>query len=127
MRPGATSEVQARVIPKNLTDLLDELGIGAMQHKVTPHHSECGRTLRDHFVASYLLAEDWGNSKDVVGTRERERETHTEQQARAQKETKQCIVLHTCVMYHAAMQFARAASIPVALAWILNMHIQMKS
>jgi len=106
MRPGATSGVipknltdllgdskePHRVIPKNLTDLLDELGIGAMQHKVTLHHSECGRTLRDHFVACYLLAEEWGNSKDVVGTRGRERQTHrTTSQGRNNNENMHCV------------------------------------
>ena len=54
-------------IPKHLTALLDELGTGAIVQKVThPLHSAFGRTLRDHFVSSYLLAQQWGNPKDVV-------------------------------------------------------------
>ena len=54
-------------IPLHLTALLDELGCGGIEQKVThPLHSAFGRTLRDHFVSSYILAEQWGNPPDVV-------------------------------------------------------------
>jgi len=54
-------------IPLHLTALLDELGCGGIEQKVThPLHSAFGRSLRDHFVSSYILAEQWGNPPDVV-------------------------------------------------------------
>jgi hypothetical protein len=54
-------------IPAHLIELLDELGCGGIEQKVThPLHSAFGRTLRDHFVSSYLLAKQWGNPQDVV-------------------------------------------------------------
>ena len=54
-------------IPTHLAELLDELGCGGIEQKVThPLHSAFGRTLRDHFVSSYILAEQWGNPPDVV-------------------------------------------------------------
>ena len=38
----------------------------ATEQKVThPLHSDFGRTLRDHFVACYVLLEQWGNPPHV--------------------------------------------------------------
>lgn len=45
---------------------IEQIGVGAVVQKVThPLHSGFGRTLLDHFVSCYILAEKWGNSKTV--------------------------------------------------------------
>merc|ERR1711971_601373 len=59
-------EVGKQAVPQKLLDLLEEIGVGAVVQKVThPLHSGFGRTLLDHFVSCYILAEKWGNSKTV--------------------------------------------------------------
>lgn len=53
-------------IDDHLMELLEELGVGGVEQKVThPLHSAFGRTLYDHFVSCYLISKEWGNPEFV--------------------------------------------------------------